>query len=116
MNVGANIEFSGLSCPRAESFVRPSPSTKATTPAGRIVALASLSPAIPDRLIGNSLAQFLHSETGDSVLLVEVDNTGPAVSLRDFAALQPTLNGDFCFPEQLQIGRASGRDGIVGLL
>ncbi|PYJ56479.1 MAG: hypothetical protein DME24_22215 [Verrucomicrobia bacterium] len=104
MNAGANIEISGLSCPRAETFVRPLPSTKATTPAARIVALASLSPAIPDRLIGNALAQSLHSEMGDSVLLVEVDNAGPAVSLRDFAALQPTLNGEFCFSEHLRHG------------
>ena len=105
MNVRANIEFADLSCPRGGSLLlSASPSTKPAILQGRIVTLASLSPTIPDQLIGNALAQFAHSETDDSVLLVEMDNASPAVSLSDFAAIQATLNGEFCFTEHLRNG------------
>ncbi len=105
MNIAANIAFSELSRREAEPTL-PSPSAlrTATARAGRIVTLASLSQTIPDQLIGNSLARFAHSETNQSVLLVRIGAGKSVVSLRDFAAVQPTLNGDFCFAEQLRNG------------
>jgi len=105
MNVGADIEFSDRrwQAAEAERIVRSS-SPKPLTPPPRIVALASLSPAISCRLIGNALAQHLHSETADSVLVVEVDAVGPGIFLGDFAAVQPALNGEFCFANLVRNG------------
>jgi NTE family protein len=75
--------------------------TKASPPA-RVVTLATLSRSLPDRLIACALARSLHAETGESVLLVQMDTTEASVSVRDFATIQPGLNGEFCFAEFLQ--------------
>src|SRR5438552_3748841 len=71
-------------------------------PHARIVTLATLSRSLPDRLIAGVLARTLHGETGESVLLVQIDAPEAAVSVRDFATLEPGLNGEFCFAEFLQ--------------
>src|SRR5881392_3860476 len=107
MNVRANIELSDRSWSRAESLVlplSPSPSPSPATPSRRIVTLVSLSRMVPDPLIGNVLAQFTRSETEESVLLVRIGAGESDVSLRDFAAIQPTLNGEFCFAAHLRNG------------
>src|SRR5687767_14210890 len=77
------------------------PRAKAGPPA-RVVTLATLSRSLPARLIAGTLARTLHAETGESVLLVQIDIPEAAVSVRDFAAIQPSLNGEFCFAEFLQ--------------
>ncbi len=92
MNITVNAEFSDLTGQSSESaVVSASPSPKAGARSGRIVTLASLSRTIPERLIGNTLARCAHS-----------DDSG--VSLRDFAAVQPALNGEFCFADYLRAG------------
>jgi NTE family protein len=70
-------------------------------PAG-VITLATLSPSLPDRLIATALARNLHVETRESVLLVQVDHCGATICPRDFAGIQPSLNGEFGFPEFLQ--------------
>src|SRR6185312_4654670 len=107
MDIGATIDLPDSGTGRA-SLLLPSPrpdAPKATLP-GRIVSLASLSPAIPGRLLVNSLARAVVSETGAAVLVVDLepDTNKAAVSLRDFALLQPALNGEFCFAERLLEG------------
>jgi len=82
-------------------FPASAPRTKAHPPA-RVVTLATLSRSLPDRLIACALARNLRAETGESVLLVQMDTTAAAVSVRDFAPIQPGLNGEFCFAEFLQ--------------
>jgi NTE family protein len=67
-----------------------------------VVTLATLSRSLPDRLIAGTLARTLHAETRESVLLVQIDTPEAAVSVRDFATIQPGLNGEFCFAEFLQ--------------
>src|SRR5437867_7518799 len=105
MNITVNAAFSNPTGPRAESaIVRPAPSPKAGARSGRIVALASLSRTIPDRLIGDTLARFAHSETDGSVLLVRLGAGDSGVSLRDFAAVRPAVNGEFCFADYLREG------------
>src|SRR2546423_438757 len=105
MNVRANIEFSERSCQRGGALlVLALPSTPTAILSRPIITLASLSMAIPDQWIGNALAQFTHSETDASVLLVQMDNASPTVSLREFGAIQATLNGEFCFAEHLRSG------------
>src|SRR2546423_3741802 len=101
MNISANREFSDLSLRNAEASLLGSPPTLAIS-GPRIITLASLSAAIPDRFICQTLAQFVHSETNESVLLVEVDAAGPGVSPKEFAARQPALNGELCFAEHLR--------------
>ena len=101
MNVRTNIEASDRSCQRAEPLVLPPPARAATPPA-RIVTLASLSLTIPDQLIGNALAQSARSQTDESVLLVRIGTVDSRISLRDFAAVQAGLNGEFCFAEHLR--------------
>jgi NTE family protein len=103
MNIRANLEIPDLSPQRTDSLRRSSPATLAAMPS-RIITLASLFPEIPYHLIGNALAGLLHSETKESVLLVEIETAGPMVSLRDFGAIQPTLNGEFCFADHLRSG------------
>lgn len=73
-------------------------------PRCRVISLASLSPMIPDHLIGDALAQFTQAEARQSLLLVRIEGGAAPVSLRDFAAVQPGLNGEFCFAGQLQNG------------
>ena len=80
---------------------RSAPRTRAHLP-GRVVTLATLSRALPDRLIAGTLARTLHAETRESVLLVQIDTPEAAVSVRDFTTLEPGLNGEFCFAEFLQ--------------
>ncbi len=104
MNIRADIEFSGRTCSNPAPFLEAPPPARAATPPARIITLTSLLPTIPDQFIGNALAEHLHSETRDSVLLVEIEAAGPLVSLRDFAAIQPTLNGEFCFAGHLRKG------------
>ena len=82
------------------------PRTRAGPPS-RIVTLATLSRSLPDRLIAGILARTLHTETRESVLLVQIDTAEAAVSARDFATIQPNLNGEFCFAEFLQEDRKS---------
>ena len=114
MNVRANIELSDRSWSRAESLVLPlSPSP--ATPSRRIVTLASLSRMVPDPLIGNVLAQFTRSETEESVLLVRIGAGESDVSLRDFAAIQPTLNGEFCFAAHLRNGEGGFKRLDLGM-
>lgn len=107
MNIGATIDLPDSGTGLA-SLLLPSPrpdAPKATLP-GRIVSLASFSPAIPGRLLVNSLARAVVSETGAAVLVVDLepDTNKAAVSLRDFALLEPALNGEFCFAERLLEG------------
>jgi len=103
MNKQAEILKAELDHRRTRPFVSPAsaPRTKGSPPA-RVVTLATLSRSLPDRLIACALARNLHAETRESVLLVQMDTTEAAVSLRDFATIQPGLNGEFCFAEFLQ--------------
>src|ERR1041385_4490148 len=110
MNITDNIEFADLSFRGVERPVRPpSPWPKPGTRLGRIVTLAPLSRTIPDRLIGHGLARYTHSETNGSVVLVQIGVGESGVSLSDFAAVEPTLNGEFCFANQLRKGEGGFR-------
>ena len=103
MNITVNVEFSNLSCDSADSAaLPPSLLPKSEPRPGRIVTLASLSRTIPDRLIGNTLARFARSEMDGSVLLVRIGAGESGVSFPDFAAVQPALNGEFCFANNLR--------------
>ena len=103
MNTQAEILKAELELRRTGPVEAPAsaPWTRAYSSA-RVVTLATLSRSLPDRLIACALARNLHAETGESVLLVQMDTTEAAVSLRDFANIQPNLNGEFCFAEFLQ--------------
>jgi len=70
---------------------------------------------VPDPLIGNVLAQFTRSETEESVLLVRIGAGESDVSLRDFAAIQPTLNGEFCFAAHLRNGEGGFKRLDLGM-
>ena len=66
--------------------------------------LVSLSPSIPDRLIGHELAQWSQAQTEEPVLLVELGSVSSGVSLQEFGTVAPRLNGEFCFAERLLDG------------
>ena len=66
--------------------------------------LVSLSPSIPDRLIGHGLAQWSQAQTEEPVLLVELGSVSSGVSLQEFGTVAPRLNGEFCFAERLLDG------------
>ena len=103
MNTQAEILKAKLELSRAGQVDSPPVAhrTRTHSPA-RVVTLATLSRSLPDRLIACALARNLRAETGESVLLVQMDTTEAAVAVRDFATIQPGLNGEFCFAEFLQ--------------
>jgi len=101
LNTRANIESADWSC-RAAEIPRVSPAFSTRAQKSRVITLAALSPLIPDQMISDALAQFTHSETREPVLLVRIESGGATVSLRDFAAVQDRLNGEFCFAEHLR--------------
>ncbi len=103
MNRQAEILRAELELDRAGTgaFRAVGPQTKARSSA-RVVTLATLSRWLPDRHIASVLAGILHAETRESVLLVQIDTAEAVVGVRDFAALQARLNGEFCFAEFLQ--------------
>src|SRR5262249_31805301 len=96
--LNSQVELSRFESPRS---VAPPTPAKFARPA-RVVTLAALSRSLPIQLISHGLATFLASETRDSVLLVEIHAAQADVSLRDFAAILPSLNGEFCFAEHLR--------------
>jgi len=57
---------------------------------------------LPGRLIADTVAKHLHCDTRDSVLVIQIDCPETPVSLRDFAAIQSSLNGEFCFSDSVQ--------------
>src|SRR2546425_3295072 len=114
MNTQAEILKAELELSRTGpvDYSASAPRTKASPPA-RVVTLATLSNSLPDRLIACELARNLHAETRESVLLVQFDAPEAMVSVRDFATVQPSLNGEFCFAEFLQdIGGGFKRLGL----
>src|SRR6266540_2820312 len=103
MNITANIEFADLSRRGGGLTVNPPPPwSKPGNRLGRIITLAPLSRTIPDQLIGHSLARYTQLETNGCVVLVQIGASESGVSLRDFAAIGLTLNGEFCFADQLR--------------
>jgi len=68
----------------------------------RVATLASLSHRVPDRLIAETLAQTLHTETGRSVLLLQLAMKEARGSLQDWASRLSRLNGEFGFTDQLE--------------
>src|SRR5262245_32009463 len=103
MNRPAEILAAERELNRAGPVASPASTHRARTHSpARVVTLATLSRWLPDRLIASVLARTLQAETGESVLLVQIDSSEAAVAVRDFAAVQPRLNGEFCFAEFLQ--------------
>ncbi len=68
-----------------------------------MVTLASLSDRVADRFIADTLARTLHVETGCSVLLVQLETEECRISLRNWPAVAPRLNGEFGFSEHLEV-------------
>src|SRR5438552_12597563 len=77
----------------------PMPSNR---PLDRVVTIASLSRRIAGRYICETLARALHSETGGSVLLIDLEMADGRVPLSDWARVQQQLNGAFAFQSHLQ--------------
>ena len=68
----------------------------------RVVSILSLAERLPDRFIAEALAQSVHAETGGSVLLIHLDRRDVKTSLKDWAKLHPTVNGDFALTRHVE--------------
>lgn len=78
------------------------PDRKRSPVCPRVVALLPLSRDVPARQITSQLARAVRRETGQSVLLVELDSLGGSVSFEHWKRIQPGLNGEFCFADDLR--------------
>lgn len=100
MNAGSQIEVAGLGTDRITIDPVPFQDDSSRTPSPgrsrrfRVVTLGSLSPMIPDDLIGSILAEFAQSETRDSVVLVRIEGRGAPVSLPDFRMIRAGSGAD----------------------
>ena len=68
----------------------------------RTVAILALSERIPDRFIAETLAKSLRAETGGSVLLLHLDRPGVNTSLKEWAGLHPSVNGEFALTRHVE--------------
>jgi len=71
----------------------------------RVITLASLSSRIPDEFIAHLLAEALCRESSRSVLLVHCVQNNGHMSLSDWRAVYPGLNGEFGLASQVKTGR-----------
>lgn len=72
------------------------------TPVKRIVSLLTLSSRIHERAISQKLASVLCGITHQRVLLVHLLPHHEKLSLKHWALIEPTLNGEFCFADELR--------------
>lgn len=77
-------------------------STNVPVLSGRVITLASLSRRVPEDRVAEHLARSLHNETSESVLLVNLTPRVATLALTDWAALEPTINGEFGFAGQVE--------------
>jgi NTE family protein len=70
-------------------------------PRGRIVTLASFLPPANSDFVAESLARLLHAETGQSVLLIQVERTSTGIPAQDWPVFQRGINSAFWFADQL---------------
>ncbi len=68
----------------------------------QVVTVLALAERLPDRFISESLAQSVRAETGGSVLLIHLDRPGVNTSLKEWAKLHPTVNGDFALTRHVE--------------
>lgn len=60
----------------------------------RVITLAGLSERVPSQFISETFCHTLRAETGCSVLLMHLTPAGARLSLQEWAALQPQVNGE----------------------
>jgi NTE family protein len=87
--------------PQAAKAVARFPSSSVPSP-DRVVTLLSLAERLPDRFIAETLAQSVRAESGGSVLLIHLDRPGVNTSLKEWAKLHPTINGDFALTRHVE--------------
>ncbi len=82
---------------RENSLVSVSPTltNPLSRPLERVVILASLSRRIADGFVAETLAEAVHRQTGQSVLLIHLEMAEGRTSLQEWARIQPQLNGEF---------------------
>ncbi len=68
----------------------------------RVVSLTSLAPRSDDGIVARRLAASLHEISHSDVLVVNLEPTPERVALKDWAAIESKLNGQFYFREDLQ--------------
>ncbi|MEA3188721.1 MAG: hypothetical protein QOD99_2551, partial [Chthoniobacter sp.] len=67
----------------------------------RIVSLLCLSPEVHEHALAQRLAKSVVRVTRESLLLVHMVPVRQRLSLADWAALAPAVNGEFCFAKEL---------------
>jgi NTE family protein len=86
----------------SQSIVRRIMERREPAPGKRVVALHSLASRIHEHVLGRRLADALGELTRRTVLRVHFSREPAAVSLANWAAIQPTLNGAFHYSRQLR--------------
>src|SRR5438045_2121409 len=109
MNVQANIVGPEWSC-RGESLRATRHFNSSSRLPSRVVTVASLSSRIANHFISETLARALNTETGASVLLIDLEMAQGRTSLQEWLRIQPQVNGEFAFAGFLE------REGQVGKL
>lgn len=86
----------------SQSIARRVMEAQAHPPGNRIVALHALSPRIQERALARRLGDVLGETSGRRVLSVHFSTAPGPVLLKDWAELEPALDGVFRFPRQVR--------------
>jgi NTE family protein len=90
---------------RSLPFSLPRRRTSLSSPGKRVVSVVSLSRAVPDDIIAQTLGEALCRESNRSVLLIHFVQADGQLSLGDWRTLYPGLNGEFGLASQVKTGR-----------